>query len=129
MARGDDSGPVAKFCADLKQLVDDWLAKDTTRTQGSLARGLDISEGHLSDVLNGHVSRPPNWDKVVSKLIMACTPGDKLTVGAWRWRHSVLEGVYEELRRLHRSAGLPQSTESPPAPARVVRMLRADTAA
>ena len=94
MARDDGEGPVAQFCADLKQLV-----QDAGRKQRWLASKLSMSEGHLSDILNGHVKRPPSWRRVVLPIVRACTQGDPQTVKAWKQRHEVLVLADQELQR------------------------------
>ena len=124
MARDDGEGPVAQFCADLRQLV-----RDAGRKQRWLASKLSMSEGHLSDILNGHVKRPPSWHDVVLPIVRACTRGDRQTVTAWKQRHEVLVIVDRELGRRGGRSTWPGPAPPRPVPPGTVRMLRADNAA
>jgi tetratricopeptide (TPR) repeat protein len=100
-APGSASGPVAEFCADLRELC---------RASGSdvvaLAAELKISKSQLYAILNGEIKRPPAWTSLVRPLVAACTGGDARALSRWRQRHAVLVGVWEELsRRDRRPAG------------------------
>jgi tetratricopeptide (TPR) repeat protein len=64
-----------------------------------LARRLDYSRSQLYDILDGRISRPPDWDKFVAPLVRACTDNDERALAHWRRRHGLLVDVYNELRR------------------------------
>jgi tetratricopeptide (TPR) repeat protein len=98
------SGPVSEFCAALDQ-----LRIKSGADVSVLARQLGISRTQLYAILAGTIKRPPDWDRVVRPLVDACTRGDSRAVAAWRQRHAVLIGVWEELRRRDR---LPAATDS-----------------
>ena len=72
-----------------------------------LARRLNLSRTQLYAVLAGRVKVPPDWDRVVRPLIEACTDNDATAVAAWRRRHAILTGVWEELRNRQRQAHHP----------------------
>jgi tetratricopeptide (TPR) repeat protein len=92
--RADGGGPVADFCADLRQL--------RSRSQipvATLAARLNVSRQHLYAVLGGQVKRPPDWDTMVRPLVEACTDHDPAVVAAWRRRHAVMTAAWEQLSR------------------------------
>jgi tetratricopeptide (TPR) repeat protein len=62
------------------------------------------SRSQLYEILDGRISRPPEWDRLVEPLVRACTDNDERAVRIWRRRHDVLVAVYIELKRLHRPA-------------------------
>ena len=93
--RGSVVGPVSDFCAALDQ-----LRASAGLSMESLARELGFSRAQTYDILNGQITRPPDWDRFVHPLVAACTGGDAGEVAEWRRRHAVLVGVYEELSRL-----------------------------
>jgi tetratricopeptide (TPR) repeat protein len=121
---GPGTGPVAGFCADLRE-----LRRGSGRDPVALASQLKISRTQLYAILNGEIKRPPDWTKFVEPLVQACTSGDPKTMAQWRRRHAVLVDVCEELRRQGRRSGQPGPSASAPAPPKVIRTLRADTAA
>jgi tetratricopeptide (TPR) repeat protein len=65
------------------------------------------SRSQLYEILDGRISRPPEWDRLVEPLVRACTGNDERAVGIWRRRHDVLVAVYSELKRLHRPTDAP----------------------
>jgi tetratricopeptide (TPR) repeat protein len=69
-----------------------------------LGRRVGYSRSQLYEILDGRISRPPEWDRLVEPLVRACTDNDERAVGIWRRRHDVLVAVYSELKRLHRPA-------------------------
>ena len=69
-----------------------------------LGRRVGYSRSQLYEILDGRISRPPEWDRLVEPLVRACTDNDERAVGIWRRRYDVLVAVYSELKRLHRPA-------------------------
>lgn len=110
--RGFAVGPVAEFCADLKQ-----LRINSGRDLPTLAQRLHISRAQLYAILNGERKTPPDWEKFVRPLVTACTGGDRDAVAEWRHRHRILVEVYEELNRLQRQAPPPARGPTEPAEA------------
>jgi hypothetical protein len=104
------TGPVGEFCAALDQ-----LRIEPGADVPLLAKQLGLSRTQLYAILAGTIRRPPDWDRVVRPLVDACTRGDPRAVAAWRQRHAVLTGVWEELRRRDR---LPQLPARPARPGR-----------
>ncbi|HTW04270.1 MAG TPA: tetratricopeptide repeat protein [Streptosporangiaceae bacterium] len=108
------AGPVAEFCAALRQLRQASGVRVVV-----LARQLGLSRTQLYAVFSGQVTRPPDWDGVVRPLIETCTGGDAAALAHWRQRHAVLIQVYEELGRLDRQhVSSPQAFELTADPAR-----------
>jgi tetratricopeptide (TPR) repeat protein len=111
-----DADPVGEFCAQLNQLRIGAGIKVS-----ALARRLNLSRTRMYAILAGTISRPPDWDRVVRPLVEACTAGDACTVADWRQRHTIVTGVWEQLRRRDQLAARParvgraeaQSTEVP----------------
>jgi tetratricopeptide (TPR) repeat protein len=94
VAGADGVRPVSEFCAQLDELR---IASGAAVPM--LAKHLGLSRAQLYAILAGRVKRPPDWDRVVRPLVHACSRGDPGVVAAWRRRHAVLNGVWEELRR------------------------------
>jgi len=86
-------GPVARFCAALRQ-----LQQRSGLDRAALARRLNYSRSQLYEILDGGIRRPPEWDRLVEPLVRACTGNDEHAVRDWRQRHSVLVEVYQELK-------------------------------
>lgn len=57
---------LSRFCARVKQ-----LQSAAGLTQTSLAATTHLSTSQMSDILNGKIKRPPDWD-VVNKVVHAC---------------------------------------------------------
>ncbi|MGH3754071.1 MAG: ATP-binding protein, partial [Pseudonocardiaceae bacterium] len=87
-------GPVAEFCAALRQ-----LQEGCGLDRAELARRLNYSRSQLYQILDGGIRRPPEWDRLVEPLVRACTGDDDRAVAAWHRRHGVLVEVHSELRR------------------------------
>jgi tetratricopeptide (TPR) repeat protein len=102
---GPDRGPVSDFCSGLRQ-----LRIESGADVAVLAKRLNLSRTQLYAVLAGRVKVPPDWDRVVRPLVEACTENDAAAVAAWRRRHAILTGVWEELRHRARPAGLPEGS-------------------
>ena len=123
---GSDDGPVARFCARLRQLRE---ASDVT-TEVLLQRlktsGHEISQAQLYHILAGGITRPPDWETRVRPIVSACTAGDPVAIDHWRREHAILVGVYEQLRRYRNRDNGPGKTVKP---STTVSTLRADTAA
>jgi tetratricopeptide (TPR) repeat protein len=96
------AGPVAEFCAGLRRLV-----QDCGLDRAMLARRLGYSRSQLYEILDGRISRPPEWDRLVEPLIRACIGDDERALGLWRRRHEVLVAVHGELKRQQRRDELP----------------------
>ncbi|MGH8881111.1 MAG: helix-turn-helix domain-containing protein, partial [Stackebrandtia sp.] len=94
MAAQRSDGPVADFCAALRQ-----LQLDSGLGRVALARQVNYSKSQLYAILDGEIRRPPEWDRVVEPLVRACTGDDERTVNHWRRRHGELLKVYELSRR------------------------------
>ena len=93
MAGVRSGGPVAKFCAALRQ-----LQQNSGLDRAALARRVNYSRSQLYEILDGGIRRPPEWDRLVEPLVRACTGNDERAVRDWRRRHSVLVEVYRELK-------------------------------
>jgi len=74
----------------------------------TLARRLKYSRSQMYEILDGRISRPPEWDRLVEPLVRACTGNDERAVAVWRERHAVLVRVDSELRRQDRQDGQPR---------------------
>jgi tetratricopeptide (TPR) repeat protein len=98
----ESGGPVAEFCAGLRRLV-----QACALDRAVLARRVGYSRSQLYEILDGRISRPPEWDRLVEPLVRACTGNDARAVSIWRRRHDVLVAVYSELKRLHRPTDAP----------------------
>jgi transcriptional regulator with XRE-family HTH domain len=97
MMEGEPASPVAEFCADLSR-----LRQASGLDVADLAKQLSISRAQLYAILNGEIKRPPDWEKVVRPLVLACAGDDSQALARWRHRHAVLLGVVEDLRRRER---------------------------
>ena len=97
-------GPVAEFCAGLRQ-----LQQGSGLDRAALAHRVGYSRSQLYEILEGRIRRPPEWDRLVEPLVRACTGDDQRAVTAWRQRHDVLGAVYSELTRQDRQGGTPIS--------------------
>jgi helix-turn-helix protein len=105
VAEQEGGGPVADFCAGLRRLQQDWgLGRP------ALARRLGYSRAQLYAILDGRISRPPEWGRLVEPLVRVCTDNDEGAVAEWRRQHDVLVGVYHALRNQHRQHGTRRST-------------------
>jgi len=91
------TGPVADFCTGLR-LLQEGRGLD----RSALARRLGYSRSQLYAILDGHISRPPEWDRLVEPLVRACTGNDERAVAVWRQRYAVLLEVDNALRNQHR---------------------------
>jgi tetratricopeptide (TPR) repeat protein/transcriptional regulator with XRE-family HTH domain len=92
--RAEGGGPVADFCAELRQ-----LRAGSRIPVAVLADRLGISRQHLYAVLGGRVRRLPDWDAIVRPLVEACTGGNPAAVASWRRRHGLMTAAWEQLRR------------------------------
>jgi formylaminopyrimidine deformylase / aminopyrimidine aminohydrolase len=94
------TGPVAEFCAALRE-----LQRSSGISRPALARQLHYGRSQLYEILDGRIRRPPEWDRLVEPLVRACLSGSldrdgrERTVADWRRRHDVLIRVYDELNR------------------------------
>ena len=107
-------GPVAEFCAGLRQLL-----RVSGLDRAALARRVGYSRSQLYEILEGRIRRPPEWDRLVEPLVRVCTGDDQRAVTAWRQRHDVLGAVYSELTRQDRH-DRPDGPPRPVGEARVV---------
>jgi tetratricopeptide (TPR) repeat protein len=101
----EGGGPVADFCTGLRR-----LQQGCGLDRSVLARRLGYSRSQLYEILDGRISRPPEWDRLVEPLVRACTGNDEVAVAEWRRRHDVLAEVYHAFRNQHRQHGTPRST-------------------
>jgi Helix-turn-helix domain len=92
--RTDHSGPVAEFCAELRQ-----LRAQSRIPVAILAGRMNISRQHLYAVLGGRVKRLPDWDTIVRPLVEACTNRDAAASAQWRRRHGLMTATWEQLHR------------------------------
>jgi len=124
VARADTAGVIAKFYGDLRELID-----KSGHDQAYIARRLHMGKSTLSEILNGRRARPPHLDNVILPIVAICTGNDEQRALAWKRRHDVLSGIYQQTGDLRLR---PPQTPARPGPApgavRPVRMLRADTA-
>ncbi|MGQ0774958.1 MAG: ATP-binding protein [Pseudonocardiales bacterium] len=113
MAGRGSEGPVADFCAALRR-----LQQRSGISPAALASRLGYRKSQMYEILDGRISRPPEWDRVVEPLVRVCAPDDKSAVAYWRRRHSELVEVYDELRRRGQPDGPPTAKSAvggPPA--------------
>lgn len=92
---GTASGPLALFCARLKRLQ---LASGIT--QARLKDVAHLGRAQMSDMLNGRIKRPPDWNVTIA-VVRACleyaetrgrpVPPDLRDEGDWRRRYADLE--------------------------------------
>jgi hypothetical protein len=92
-----NDGPIADFCAELRR-----LAQRSGLGLAVLASRLGYGRSQLYAILNGNISRPPEWSRLVEPLVRLCIGNDERQVAEWRRRHGVLIAVYEELKRRRR---------------------------
>ena len=95
--------PLALFCARLRR-----LQKAAGILQTSLARATRLSTSQMSDILNGKIKRPPDWD-ITANIVRACVdhasragrsiPPDLRDVDDWRRRYGDLEQDYDTAAR------------------------------
>jgi tetratricopeptide (TPR) repeat protein len=111
VVKGETGNPVVEFCAGLRR-----LQQDSKLSRSVLAHRLGYSRSQLYAVLDGRISRPPEWDRLVEPLVRVCTGNDERAVAVWRQRHEVLVEVYHTLRKQHRQDdALPGRTRVVPA--------------
>jgi len=110
VAGGRNEGPVAKFCAALRQ-----LQQRSGLDRPALARRVNYSRSQLYEILDGGIRRPPEWDRLVKPLVRVCTDNDERAVDDWRRRHSVLVEVYQELKHKDQQDNTLRSTGPVPA--------------
>lgn len=103
MARRDSRLPVQDFCADLRDLCDRAPGLD----RRALAHRLGYSRSQLYAILDGNITRPPDWSRVVEPLVRYAG-GTERDLANWRRRHEVLIRVHEEMRRISRSSDQPR---------------------
>ena len=106
MAGEGRQGPVAEFCAGLRQ-----LQQRSGLERKVVARRVGYSRSQLYEILDGRIRRPPEWDRLVEPLVRVCTGDDERAVALWRRRHDVLVAVHSELNRQDRQAGAPIRAE------------------
>jgi thiaminase/transcriptional activator TenA len=94
------NGPVAEFCATLRE-----LQRSSRISRPALARQLHYGRSQLYEILDGRIRRPPEWDRLVEPLVRACLVGRldreglERAVTDWRRRHDVLIRVHDQLSR------------------------------
>lgn len=86
--------PVAQFCAELRR-----FQEDCGLDRATLARRLSYSRSQLYAILDGKISRPPDWSRFVEPLVRLCTDNDERAVEVWRRKHGVMVEVHHALRR------------------------------
>lgn len=97
MVASAPNGPVADFCATLRELQ---VASGISRS--TLAREIHYGRSQLYDILDGRIRRPPEWDRLVEPLLRTCLRGKpdlERLVADWRTRYEVLLRVHDELTR------------------------------
>jgi hypothetical protein len=60
---------------------------------------LNYSRSQLYEILDGRITRPPEWDRLVEPLVRLCTDGDRDLIEGWRRRYDVLVAVHQEIGR------------------------------
>jgi tetratricopeptide (TPR) repeat protein len=109
--QGKETGdPVAEFCAGLRR-----LQEGCGLDRAALARRVRYSRSQLYTILDGKISRPPDWGRLVEPLVRVCTGDDEQAVEGWRRRHEVLLEVYHALRHQPRRATTPTLARVAPA--------------
>ena len=74
------NGPVAEFCAALRE-----LQSSSGISRPALARQLHYGRSQLYEILDGRIRRPPEWDRLVEPLVRACLAGARTgTAGSGR---------------------------------------------
>ncbi|MGH4009272.1 MAG: ATP-binding protein [Pseudonocardiaceae bacterium] len=92
--QGKEAGdPVAEFCAGLRRLQEGYGLD-----RAALARRVRYSRSQLYTILDGKITRPPDWGRLVEPLVRECTGDDEHAVDEWRRRHEVLVEVYHALK-------------------------------
>jgi tetratricopeptide (TPR) repeat protein len=102
--------PVAEFCAGLSR-----LQEGSGLDRATLARRVRYSRSQLYTILDGQISRPPDWGRLVEPLVRACTGDDEQMLNRWRRRHDVLVEVYHALRHQTRRDNSPRPARVTPA--------------
>jgi tetratricopeptide (TPR) repeat protein len=121
-APGTADGQLGEFCAGLRRLQE---ASGLSRKALAVRLEGQVSQTQVYTVLAGRIKRPPVWDRTVEPIVLVCTGGDLRRLAEWRRRYDVLVAVHRALNR-----GRPPGGAFPGAAhSRVVRSLRADTAA
>ena len=110
VAERGSGGAVAEFCAGLRR-----LQQGCGLDRAPLARRVGYSRSQLYAILDGQISRPPEWDRFVEPLVRACTGDDEYAVGVWRRRHEMLIEVYNALRHQDRQDPTPKRVGVVPA--------------
>ncbi|WP_204008165.1 nSTAND1 domain-containing NTPase [Virgisporangium aurantiacum] len=90
---GGSDGPVADFCRSLRR-----LQQSSGVDRSTLARRLGYSRSQLYAILDGRITRPPEWKRLVEPLVRACVGNDEVIVAQWRRRHGIVREVYTQLR-------------------------------
>jgi tetratricopeptide (TPR) repeat protein len=104
--QGKEAGdPVAEFCAGLRR-----LQEGCGLDRATLARQVRYSRSQLYTILDGEISRPPDWGRLVEPLVRVCTGDDEQALDGWRRRHDVLVEVYHALRHQSRRDSTPKLT-------------------
>jgi tetratricopeptide (TPR) repeat protein len=101
-------GLVAEFCARLRR-----LQEGCGLDRAALARRVGYSRSQLYTILDGKISRPPDWGRVVEPLVRVCTADDEQALDEWRRRHAVLVEVYHALRHQTRPDTEPKLVRRP----------------
>nr|WP_189857858.1 WD40 repeat domain-containing protein [Streptomyces poonensis] len=99
--------------------------------RATLARRVQYSRSQLYEILDGRISRPPEWDRLVEPLVQHCTGGDPAALRTWRRRHEVMVEVYTALgRQARRQGGKERHPRAlPPCPYRGLAAFREEDAA
>jgi tetratricopeptide (TPR) repeat protein len=105
MAGKEAGDPVAEFCAGLRR-----LQEGCGLDRATLARQVRYSRSQLYTILDGKISRPPDWGRLVEPLVRVCTGEDDQALDRWRRRHDVLVEVYHALRHQSRRDSTPKLT-------------------
>jgi tetratricopeptide (TPR) repeat protein len=102
--QGKEAGdPVAEFCAGLRR-----LQEGCGLDRATLARRVRYSRAQLYTILDGKISRPPDWGRLVEPVVRVCTGDDEQALDGWRRRHDVLVEVYHALRHRSRRDSIPE---------------------
>ncbi len=102
--QGKEAGdPVAEFCAGLRR-----LQEGCGLDRAALAHRVRYSRSQLYTILDGKISRPPDWGRLVEPLVRVCTGDDEQAVDGWHRRHEVLVEVYHALRHQTRRDTTPK---------------------
>ena len=130
---GPGDSPVAVFCRRLRRLQEgSGLDRKALVPLLSQMRVRTVGRSQLHRILNGEITRPPDWASAVEPIVRACTHGNDGVIDDWHEQHFKLLGAWAEYNEYKRSGTGRQVTSAPPAEPsaesqRAIHTLPADT--